>query len=205
MENIKEIWKTIDEYPNYQVSNLGMVKSLGNDKTRKEKILKSGKLNNGYLYVILCKDGKVKKYLIHRLVASTFLDNPANLQQVNHKDEDKTNNMVYVNEDGSIDYNKSNLEYCDAKYNNSYGTRIERVAKANSISILQFSKEGEFIRRWNSAKEVEKELGIKNSSICSCCKGKRKSAYGYKWGYADDYVQIPFKVFDLEIYRKKVA
>ena len=191
---IKEIWKPIEGYNGlYQVSNMGRVKSLGNNKTRKEKILKLHSDKDGYLKVQLHKEGKKKNYLIHRLVAQAFIDNPNNLPQVNHKDEDKTNNCA------------ENLEYCDSSYNTNFGTRNERIVKANSIPILQFTKSGEFVKKWNNAKEVERDLEISSSNIYKCCKGKLKSIGGYEWGYADDYERIPFKVFDLEIYRKKVS
>jgi hypothetical protein len=195
MENIKEIWKGIEGYENlYQISSEGRVKSLGNNKNRKEKILNGRKNRGGYLIVSLCKEGKGKNYLIHRLVANAFLPNPNNLPEVNHKDENPKNNCV------------ENLEWCDRYYNNNYGKHNEKIAKAKSIPVIQFSKTGDFIRRWNSAKEVEMELGFDSSSVTACCKGKRyKSVGGFKWGYADDYERIPFKVFDLEIYEKKVA
>lgn len=188
---MNEIWKDIPGYEGlYQVSNLGRVKSfwLG-----KEQIMKSCKNSSGYLFVKLYKDGKKKHYKIHRLVASVFLPNPNNLLQVIHKDEDKTNNKV------------DNLEWCDCSYNVNYGTRNNKVAKANSKPILQFSLDGKFICKWDSATQVERETGIKQNCISPCLKGKRKTAGGYIWGYADDYEQIPFKIFDLEIYRKKVA
>ena len=169
---LKEIWKDIEGYEGlYQVSNMGRVKSLGNNKTRKEKILKSSKSNRGYLVVHLYKEGKVKGYSIHRLVTSAFIPNPNNLPQVNHKDEDKTNNRV------------DNLEYCDSKYNLNYGTRTERITIANSIPILQFNLDGEFIKKWDSIIQVERELGFNHSSINMCCKGKYKNAYGYWWCY----------------------
>ena len=76
----------------------------------------------------LNKNGKRKKYYLHRLVAIHFLENPYNLPEVNHKDECKTNNMVWVNEDGSIDYNKSNLEWCSREYNNRYGNRLKKAS-----------------------------------------------------------------------------
>lgn len=207
-----EEWKDIEGYPNYMVSNLGRVKSLGNDKTRKEKILNGCKDKDGYFQIKLSKEGKVKMYKVHRLVAQAFLDNPNNLPEVNHKDEDKTDNIIWINDDGSVDYNKSNLEWCDRNYNNNYGSHNEMVSKALknrkglskrfSKPILQFTKNNEFVRRWNSAKDVERELGIHHSIICMCCKGKQKTAYGYKWGYEKDYERIPFKVFDLNIYEK---
>lgn len=181
-----EIWKVIKDYPDYMVSNLGRVKSLWFGK---EKILKGANIK-GYLKITLCKEGKQKQYLIHRLVATAFIPNPNNLPEINHIDEDKTNNRV------------ENLEWCNRSYNVNYGSCTERMAKAKSISIIQFTKNNEFVRRWNSAKEVERELGIHHSIICMCCKGKQKTAYGYKWGYEKDYERIQFKVFDLNIYEK---
>jgi hypothetical protein len=189
---MEEIWKNIEGYENlYQVSNIGRVKSLGNGSSNnsKERFLKSTKNTCGYLFVILYKEGKGKSHKVHRLVAQAFLPNHNNLPQVNHKDEDKTNNRV------------ENLEWCDAKYNNNYGSRTEKRRKP----ILQFTKNNEFVRRWDSIIEVEKELGFKHSNISKCCKGKNKSVGGFIWGYADDYEKIKFNVFDLEIYEKKVA
>lgn len=171
-----EIWKDIEGYEGlYQISSEGRVKSLGNDKTRKEKILKGIKDKYGYLYVNLYKNRKLKNLLVHRLVAEAFIDNPDNLPQVNHIQENRKDlNCV------------DNLEWCDAKYNINYGTRNERVTKSLSIPILQFSKTGEFIRKWESATEAERELGIVN--IFKCLKGKRKSVGGYVWRYEKDWV-----------------
>ena len=107
---MEEIWKPIKGYESlYEVSNLGRVKSL---KWGKERILRTDKSNNGYLRVVLCKDGKKKKYLVHRLVCESFLPNSNNLPEVNHKDENKTNNKV------------DNLEWCDRTYNNRYSQSV---------------------------------------------------------------------------------
>lgn len=164
-----EIWKDIEGYEGlYQVSSEGMVKSLNYNRTGEERILKSGKDKDGYLYVILYKEGNTKTFSVHRLVAQAFLNNPDNLQQVNHIDENPTNNSV------------DNLEWCTAKYNVNYGTRTEKTQKP----ILQFSKTGEFIRKWESGTQVERELGIDNSSIAKCCKGKQKTAGNFRWCYA---------------------
>lgn len=165
-----EVWKNVKGYEGlYQVSSEGRVKSL---KFSKERILKVGKEGGGYLFVNLCKEGKVKKFKVHRLVASTFLPNPDNLLEINHIDEDKTNNRV------------ENIEYCDRSYNINYGNRNEKMAKSRSIPILQFTKQSDFIRRWESGTQIEKELGIKQSNISKCCKGKCKTAYGFVWMYA---------------------
>lgn len=178
-----EIWKTIEGYPNYMVSNLGRVKSLNYGK---EKLLKPG-FNGRYYFVYFCKEGKQKNYKVHRLVAQAFIPNPNNLPEVNHIDENKTNNRV------------DNLEWCDRKYNINYGTRTEKTRKP----ILQFTKNGEFVKRWNSGMDIERELEFNSGNISSCCLGKLKTCCGYKWGFAEDYERIPFKVFDLEIYEKK--
>lgn len=165
-----EIWKDIEGYPNYQVSNMGRVKSLNYNRTGKEKILKPSKCR--YVMVGLNKDGKSKHFSVHRLVASAFIPNPNNLPYINHINEIKTDNRV------------ENLEWCTAKYNANYGTTQIRRAEKKKIRILQFTKDGEFVRKWDSARDIERELKLNQSHISSCCKGKiYKSVGGYKWHY----------------------
>ena len=125
---MEEQWKDIKGYEGlYEVNNFGNVRSL--DRVIKTKhnstTLRKGRIltpfyeeQKGYYQVALSKDGKVKKYRIHRLVAVAFLENPFDYTDVNHKDEDKTNNNV------------DNLEWCTRKYNNNYGTKPERIRKA---------------------------------------------------------------------------
>ena len=182
MTEEKEIWEDIKGYEGlYQVSNLGKVKSLNYRRTCKERILIPCKPANGYLCVSLYKNGIHKTFTIHRLIAQAFIENHENLQQVNHIDEDKTNNCV------------SNLEWCDRKYNNNYGTRNERMLKTRKlrnckkaeISVLQFIKDGKFVNEFPSRNEAERCTGITQQSICACCKGKLNSAGGHIWFYAD--------------------
>ena len=164
-----EVWKDIDEYEGlYQVSNLGRVKSL---KRCNDKIMSLRRDKDGYILVNLWKNHERKTFKVHRLVSQTFITNPQNLPQVNHKDEDKTNNRV------------ENLEWCDSKYNNNYGTHIQRSAEKQSKPVLQLTKDGEFIREWKSASDVERNLGYSQGNITKCCLGKYKSAYGYVWKY----------------------
>lgn len=158
-------------YPNYSVTDDGRVFSLDYRHTGKKNELKP-RLYCGYNRITLCKDGKVKYILIHRLVALAFIPNPDNLPIINHKDENPSNNNV------------ENLEWCSIKYNNTYGTRLERSAIARSKPIKQFSKDGIFIKDWINAREIERELGYKHSCISQCCNGKLKSAHGYIWRYA---------------------
>ena len=172
-----EIWKDIKDYEGlYQVSNFGQILSLHYNRSRKCKLLKLIKTKFGYLRVQLFKDGKGKMFIVHRLVAETFLKNPDNLPQVNHIDENKENNRV------------DNLEWCTSEYNINYGTRNEKVSKTmtngkTSKKVLQFSLTGEFIREWESTQECGRN-GFNQGNISSCCLGERKSADGFKWQYA---------------------
>ena len=184
-----EIYKDIKDLEGlYKVSNFGRVKSLGNGKSynSKERILKPDTSRNGYLKVLLYKDGKKKKFLVHRLVAEAFIPNPNNLPCVNHKDEDKTNNYVGTPEN---DYMDGNLEWCSHEYNINYGTRNERSAKARingkkSKRVLQFTLDGELIREWPSISECGRN-GFCIGNICECCQGKLKSHKGYIWRYKE--------------------
>ena len=131
---MQEIWKDIKNYEGlYQVSNLGRVKSVERKvwcernksfKVLKERILKLWKSNCGYLRVVLCIDSKTRYHSIHRLVAEAFIPNPDSLPQVNHKDEDKTNNRI------------ENLEWCSGEYNRNYGTRNERIKTTQGKPVL---------------------------------------------------------------------
>ena len=170
MENNEvEIWKDIVGYEGmYQVSNLGRVKSF---KQGKERIMKPVYDTYGYLQVMLSKNGNCKNFMVHRLVSQAFIPNPDNLPEINHCDEDKTNNSV------------ENLEWCDRKYNHNYGTRNQRVADKTSKQVLQYTKDGEFVREWKSTKDVQRNLGYYHSLISECCNGKRKSAYNFIWKY----------------------
>lgn len=119
-----EIFREIKDFKGeYEISNYGNVKSLKNNIILKQRINKKG-----YLSVGLWKNGKRYLKKTHRIVAEAFLPNPLGLPCVNHKNEIKTDNRVWVNEDGSVDLEKSNLEWCTYKYNSNYGTCIERSA-----------------------------------------------------------------------------
>ena len=116
-------------------------------------------------------------------MSETFLPNPENLPQVNHKDENKTNNFVFLNEDGSVDKEKSNLEWKNPKDNCNHGTRNERIAKARSKKVLQFSLDGELIREWPSIAECERN-GFNKGQVCLCCNGKKPHYKGFIWKYS---------------------
>lgn len=158
-----EEWRDIVGYEGlYEVSNLGRVRRNG-------KILKPSKVRHGYLQIALYKNGIYKRFYIHRLVAYAFIPNPNSYPEVNHRDEDKTNNTV------------DNLEWCTHEYNNNYGTRNERLSKP----VLQFDLQGNFISEWPSTAKVEEETGMDHSNISKCCSGNRSSAGGFVWRYKE--------------------
>ena len=168
-----ETFKDIKGYDDYQVSNLGRVKSLLHGK---ERILKPCMTRKGYLLVNLYKDGEGKSYFVHRLVAEAFIPNPDNLPQINHKDECKINNCI------------ENLEWCSASYNMNYndGQKRRGVKKINgkrSKKVYQYSLDGVLVAEYPSTNEVHRQLGYSQSNIRTCCNGKLKTAYGYKWSY----------------------
>ena len=166
-EYLNEIWKPIKGYEGlYEVSNWGRVKSL---KFGKERILKPS-IRHGYYFVGLSKNGIVKTYQVHRLVAEAFIDNPNNYKEVNHKDENKLNNSV------------ENLEWCDRLYNVRYGTGIERRSKTQSKPVLQYDLEGNLIREWKSVTECGMN-GYNYGNVAACCRGELKTYKGSIWKY----------------------
>ena len=140
----------------YAVTSCGKVWSY-----KRKKFLVPTYNSKGYLQVKLCKDGKFKQYLIHRLVAEAYLPNPENLPQVDHIDNDKTHNCV------------NNLQWITNRDNNR---------KSKNKPILQYDLDGNFIREWSSATDVGKEV---RKNIVHCLKGRNKTAYGYIWKYKE--------------------
>ena len=182
-ESNNEQWCPVKDYENlYAVSSLGRVKSLNYNHTGREQILKPIKNYKGYLYVILYKNGVKKKYLVHRLVAETFIHNPnpEKYDIVNHKDDSY---------EGRSDNRVENLEWCDTAYNNNYGHHNERMAKAMtngklSKKVYQYTTTTyELVKEWQSTNEVERQMGWHHQNISKCCLGKIKSVYGFKWSY----------------------
>lgn len=175
-----EIWKPIKNYEGwYEVSNFGRVRSLdrfvnhsnkGFKSLRKGKIISPGKTKDGYLFVHISKNQKSQNLRINRLVAQTFIPNPNNYPQVNHRDEDKTNNKF------------SNLEWCTAKYNDNYGSRNKKVAKERGKRVAQLTLDGQVVHVWSSAHECV-QAGFNYGNVCACCRGKRNVHKGYRWKY----------------------
>ena len=168
-----EIWKVIKEFPNYMVSNMGNVYSI-----KHKKVMSPRDNSCGYLTLSLCKDSKKHTKYVHRLVAETFLPNPENKKTIDHINCERHDNRL------------ENLRWATQEENCNNPKTIEKYKQwvggnnGNSKSVLQFTKDGDFIRKWDCITDVKKELGICGSHIGKCCKGERyKSAGGYIWKY----------------------
>lgn len=172
MDNAKEIWMDIQNCNGkYQISNKGNVWT-----TYQNRKLKPSLQNNGYLYVNLINQyGHRKKELVHRLVALHFIPNPEGKPEVHHIDENKLNISV------------ENLQWVTRIENVNAGTRNARMTDAIKKPVLQFDKQGNLIKEWDSANDVEKELGIDQGSISAVCHKKkgRHTAGDFKWEFTN--------------------
>ena len=192
---MEEIWRDIRGYEGlYQVSNLGRVKSLertvfrGNGHGRhtiKEKIKKP--FEDTYLQVNL-NNGKKKHYLVHRLVAETFIPNPDNKPCIDHINTDKYDNRV------------ENLRWCTMKENQNNPLTRKHMSESNkgekshmwgrrgklcwnSKPVVQMDLNGKVIKVWDSVADIGREWGINPTHISACCRGERNTSNGYKWKY----------------------
>ena len=185
-----EIWKAILNYEGlYEASNFGKIRSL---KFGKVRILKPRKTKAGYLQVDLCKEGKVKMCYIHCLMWEAFIGEIPKGMQINHIDEDKTNNFIYVNPDGSVDLQKSNLNLMTCKENANWGTAIKRRAEKQinhpneSKRVVQFTLDGVLVKEWPSTRECDRN-GFDHSAVGKCCNGKLKTYKGFMWATVENY------------------
>lgn len=174
----KEIWKTIITedgiYENYQVSNLGRLKSLKDSHGNyREKILSPGKDRNNYLHVILSRNGKRKNYLVHRIVAMAFIPNIPNYKCVDHINTIRTDNRV------------ENLRFCTHKQNMNnklsriHNSQVRKNRKDLSKQVVCLET-GEI---FPSTMEASRQLGIDFRHISDCCLGKRKTTGKLHWKY----------------------
>lgn len=187
-----EEWRIIKETNNkYSVSNLGNVKRNehytivrptsqhpnGAKMFYKEREVKKYICKEGYEIVHLQveKETRITKK-VHRLVAEAFIPNPNKYDQINHKDENKSNNHV------------CNLEWCNAQYNANYGTRKDKLSKTSGIQVAQYDLYGNLIKIWDSVSQASKAFNTKTTTcIRRVCKGipGRKTYKGYIWKYVD--------------------
>ena len=177
--------KPIPQFDGYYISKDGKIYSnrSGNMQELNPYIAK-----NGYKMIRLQINGKRPHYLIHRLVALTFITNPNNYPVINHIDKNRQNNCV------------ENLEWCTRKYNMNYGNMKEKQRNAKlgkerkkgkdnpkydtGKKVIQYSKDGKLIKVWNSIKQAERNLQIYH--IGECCQGKRSTSGGFIWKYFEE-------------------
>lgn len=210
-----EEWRDIEGYEGlYQVSNEGRVKSLNFHRQKIERIIKPSTNKKGYKRVLLQNNGKKKNYLVHRLVAKTFISNPNDYPIINHKDENPSNNFV------------DNLEWCNSQYNNTYNNRhlkcAHKIAKSHLGSkasdearkhvseamkkrfsngaviwnkglpskrrkqVIQYNQNMEEIKTFESVRKAALETNSDLQSIIDCCKKRRKTYKGFIWEYGKE-------------------
>lgn len=202
----QEIWKQVVGFEGlYEVSSLGRIKSLpktqfdifgrGRVAYRKERILKQqngSEKRRRYLHVSMRKDGKTYVKSVHQIVATAFIPNPNNLPQVNHKDENPSNNRV------------DNLEWCDGFYNHNYGTikertkatkiknnsdvvgllkRMERKSKTTPKGVALIGLDGKIIKTFLSINAAATELGLLRGSVRDVCYGRLRQTGGFKFKF----------------------
>ena len=191
MNELVEIWKPVMGYEGlYEVSNLGRVRSYQHDNERILSLCDNGK---GYKYVQLNNGGRHKEY-IHRLVALHFISNPDNKSEIDHINGNPSDNRVFLNEDGSVNYEKTNLRWCSRIENMNNPVTNKRMSEKkigqdgnHKTSILQFGLDGNFIKKWNTIKEACTQTGTNRTSISACACGKYKSAGGYVWKHYEGF------------------
>ena len=177
-----EVWKNINE--EYEVSNLGRVKTLSRSVVRKDgRIMR---LESKFLSTYIHKKGyefvkiRRKNCSVHRLVASAFLDKMFGRTDVNHINCDKKDNRV------------ENLEWCTKSENMQHAIANDRIVrkygKENhfSVKILQLTMDGVLVKEWDSISDVKRDLGLDTKSLIYCCQGKMyKTVGGFKWKYSE--------------------
>ena len=207
-----ETWVDVVEYEGlYQVNGRGDVKSLNYNGTGREKILRPSTLKNGYLQVMLYNNGKTEQLKVHRIIYESFYGNIPEGMVIDHIDTNRQNNSVEnlrcvthkenvnnpitkkrMNEANKKkakgpEWRKKQLEGSKKRSQNTEWQK--NVSEANkkrcSKPVIQYDLDGNFIKEWSSMHEIERELGFDHANISACCKGKRKSAYGFIWKYKE--------------------
>jgi len=200
----ENVWLDVVGYEGkYQVNGNGEIKSLNYKRTGEEKVLKLAKGKVGYFTVGFSKNGVCKHFYIHRIVYESFYGGIPKGMEIDHIDGNKMNNRVEnlrcvtpkenINNPNTLNdtWRKNVSDGNRKKYRNSdfRKKQAEAVRKATvsalSKPVLQFSKDGKFIKRWNSAKDICNEYGYCNSSISQCCSGIFKTSHGFIWRFEE--------------------
>lgn len=171
----------------YEVSNTGIVR-----RTATQRVLKSFPNRKGYPNVVMHKHNQAYSKTVHRLVAEAFLDNPLGLEQVNHKDANKTNNCV---ENLEWISNLDNMHHamahgCYKPFNENQLAAVKKnlqVAVASrKKAVVCMDMDGNIIAEYDSLTDAERATGCNNAKICACCKGRRHKTGGMQWKYKED-------------------
>ena len=168
-----ERWRTVPGFEGkYEVSDFGRVRSLSYKGGTKTMILSLARTRDGYLRARLNKNSKTYHRLVSRLVYEAFVGPIPEGMQVNHINEDKTDNRL------------ENLNLMTPKENNNWGTHNERMKKALSRPVSQYDRDGKLIKRYKSLKSAVEKTGYSKGYLSDCCKGRFKICHGYMWKYA---------------------
>ena len=174
-----EVFKDFPGFEDYyEISNWGAVRSKDrwvNNHFYKGQILKPEITKNKYVRVRVRR----KHFLLHRAMALAFLPNPLGLPQINHKTQNPLDNFIYINPDGSIDYEKTTIEWCDVRYNNLYADGNEKRTKAKYKPVRRISDGAEF----PSLQEAAKVSKVSYEGLSNHLHGKSKTCGGEKWEY----------------------
>ena len=158
-KDINELWKDIEEFPNYEIFNFAQIRN----KTTKY-ILKNSIGHRGYYVVILKKDGKAYLKTVHRLLAIAFIPNPDNKTEINHIDGNKFN------------YSIENLEWVTPQENNLHARRTGLHLSDGDKITYQYDLNNNLIATYKSGKEASRITGIPNTNISAVTLGKRKNS-----------------------------
>ena len=148
--------------------------------------MKLSKDKDGYLRINLCKDKENKNFMVHRLMAQSFnLPNNNIIQNtvINHINENPEFNFIAVVDNEVI---SSSIEQCSILYNSNYATTRIRSVEKRSKKVLQFTLNNEFVAEYSSLAEAKRKLKkTTDYYIGGCCRGERKTAYGFIWRYKE--------------------
>lgn len=179
----KEVWRPYPDYPFVEASNLGIVRTKdhyirdknGVKRLIKGHVLKQYLLSNGYMQVYFGLNGKLIALLVHRIVAVSHLPNPHGYPEVNHKDNDRTNNVV------------SNLEWCTSQYNSDYRKNFgASSAELFGRPVIAIKPESSEVLWFESRCEAARQLGIYPQNISAIINGKQNKAHGYSFINVDE-------------------
>lgn len=189
----EEIWKDIPGYEGrYRVSSWGRVMSMNFEGRCGPRLLRGTVSCYGYRVVTLYKDGKEKKWFVHRLVAIAFIPNPGNKPMIDHIDTVRTNNHIEnlrwctltENQNNPLTLKKFSQTSTGRRFSEETRKRMSAIHKEIHFTpIYQLSLSGEIIKEWPGLKIAAEELGVQHRSISQCCRGRYKTAGGYKWKY----------------------